>query len=470
MAYGANKMRNALIALNRFGLGSGPAGIESLSGDPIGALEAELAAPGNVALNAELLLSSQKGLTKLASYRRDVDAARLQGERLRLTQAMTPYVLPPSKSSFGPSPENTNYVNEIASRLKHFRETPLGFIERLVLFWSNHFSISMRGAQLRMIAGAYEREAIRPHVLGHFGDMLKAVAQHPAMLIYLENTKSVGPSSLTGLKNRRRGLNENFAREMLELHTVGVDGGYTQVDVTALACILSGWTISAMDSDSFNGGRFTFAPADHEPGDQRVLGRMFPEDGLEQGEAIVDYLAAHPATAHHIALKLATYFVADIPAPSLVERLALRFQETRGDLGELSRVLIASPEAWVAPSSKLRTPQEFLIAASRLTGLPDEAKMAINHLNAMGQPFWNAGSPRGYPDRIADWLSPTGITMRIELADQIGRLSIEPSPLTLADAAFGGLMTPQTRATISRAESRHQGMALLLMSPEFQRR
>ncbi len=470
MAYGANKVQNALTALNRFGLGSGRASREHLSDDPKGALQAELAAGGNAALSADILLTSQQGLATLANYRLKVDTARLQGERLRTAGTKTPYVLPPPKSMLGISPERATYINEIAIRLTRFRQVPIGFVERLVLFWGNHFTIAIKGGELRMIAGAYERESIRPHVLGNFSDMLRAVAKHPAMLIYLDNNKSVGPNSLAGLRNKRLGLNENFAREMLELHTVGIEAGYTQADVTALACILSGWTVSSSNADVVNGGRFAFAPANHEPGDQRVLGHMFPDGGVEQGEAILDYLAIQPATAHHIAVKLATHFVTDQPAPSLVERLARRFRDTRGDLGELALELISSPEAWEAPRSKLRTPQEFLIAASRLTGRPDEAKMAIVHLEAMGQPFWNAGSPKGYPDTTSDWLSPTGIQMRVEVADQISRIALEESPLALAESAFGDAVSTQTRETIRRAESRAQAISLLLMSPEFQRR
>jgi len=470
MAYGTNKARDAFTALNRFGLGSGPHHADRLNNDPRGALEAELTVPNVASLGADFLLSSQEYLVQLAGYRRRLELARRQEARLKAHQAMTPYVLPPAQSSFGPSPENLLYVNEIAARLTRYREAPLGLTERLVLFWSNHFSISMKDGMIRMIAGAYEREAIRPHVLGRFSDMLKAVAQHPAMLLYLDNSASVGANSLTGLRNERRGLNENLAREMLELHTLGANGGYSQTDVIALANMLTGWTISSADADGINGGRFTFAPADHEPGDQKLLGRMFAEGGLEQGEAALDHLASQPATARHVAFKLAKHFVADTPPPVLVDRLAGCFQETDGDLGEVLRALIASPEAWDEPAGKLRTPQEFLIAAARLTGRPDEAKMAINHLNAMGQPFWNAGSPQGFPDSADQWLSPTGINMRLEVADQIGRISLSDSPLDLLEAAFGSMVSSETRETVRRAESRHQAITLLLLSPEFQRR
>lgn len=460
----------AFTALNRFGAGARAGDLDHVRTDPQGALLQELTSPGISALSGQVLESSEEAMRRLAGFRRVVETARLEEKRLTAQPMMAPYVLPPPRSTFGPSPEHNAYLHEVAARLAQFQAVPIGFVERLVLFWSNHFAVSVKDGTIRMIAGSYEREAIRPHVLGRFADMAKAVAQHPAMLLYLDNNTSVGAHSLTGLRDPRRGLNENMAREMLELHTLGPGNGYTQVDVIALANILTGWTIASADADSQRGGRFTFAPAAHEPGSQMLHGRLFVEDGLEQGEAAIEFLATQPATARHVARKLARHFVADQPPAALVERLAATFQETDGDLREICRTLIASPEAWHRPAEKLRSPQEFLMAALRLTGRPDEAKTAIRHLQVMGQPFWHPASPSGYPDQVADWLSPTGLLMRVQVADQISRLTLADSPLELVDEAFGGAVSPETLETVRRAGTRHQAIALLLMSREFQRR
>ncbi|MBB3769687.1 uncharacterized protein (DUF1800 family) [Angulomicrobium tetraedrale] len=491
----------ALTALRRFGLGPRRGDIARLRADPRGALIEEMARPAAIRLDDPSLPGSQSALARNAAYQRAVTRARetrapppdvaapmnvaLRGPQrpaapampAGMASGMAPDMASPSMgapsmagpAAKAPAPDNLVYEQEIAARLVRARSAEVGFTERLVMFWANHFAIALKDAPVRITAGAFEREAIRPHVLGRFPDMLRAVEQHPAMLAYLDNTQSIGPRSNAALKNRR-GLNENLARETLELHTLGVDGGYTQADVTALARIITGWTIASADEDAFNGGRFTFAPARHEPGDQTLLGRVYPEGGVEQGESALLSLAAHPATARHIARKFAAHFVADDPPPALVDRLAASFRTSGGDLKELARTLIESPEAWADAPAKLRSPQEFLFAALRLTGKPDEAKVAAGQLVAMGQPVWNPGSPKGFADRSDDWLSPTGIKTRLDVADQIGRTAATAEPLELADAAFGGAVSAETLQAVRRAESRPQAIALLLMSPEFQRR
>ncbi len=248
-----------------------------------------------------------------------------------------------------------------------------GFAERLVLFWSNHFCVSARKAGLlRVLAGPYEREVIRPHVFGRFADMLLAAAKHPAMLVYLDNEQSIGPNSKQGQRTQK-GLNENLAREIIELHTLGVDGGYSQEDVTSFARILTGWRFARRDNEFTGEGRFFFNPNQHEPGDHKVLNKVYRQNGIAQGEEALLALATHPSTARHIAKKLAVHFVSDTPDPALVKRLETTFRDTGGDLGAVSRALIEAPEAWTEDAAKLRTPYEFLIASIRATGIEHES-------------------------------------------------------------------------------------------------
>ena len=231
-----------------------------------------------------------------------------------------------------------------------------GFVERLVAFWSNHFCISAtKGEPARIWAGSFEREAIRPHVLGRFADMLKAVEQHPAMLFFLDNQQSLGPDSRAG-QNRKRGLNENLAREIMELHTLGVGGGYTQDDVTSLARIITGWTFAGPQGKLGAPGSFVFNANAHQPGPQLLLGKTYDDNGVAQGEAALADIARHPSTAKFIATKFARHFVADDPPPALVARLQDVFRKTDGDLKALAAALVDSDEAWQAPLTKMRTP------------------------------------------------------------------------------------------------------------------
>jgi uncharacterized protein (DUF1800 family) len=320
------------------------------------------------------------------------------------------------------------------------------------------------------MCGAFEREAIRPHVLGKFSDMLLAVETHPAMLFYLDNVRSIGPQSIAGMR-RGKGLNENLAREILELHTLGVRTVYTQADVTNFANVITGWTIRPFRQDPERGGEFVFNPRMHEPGPQRVAGTTYSDRGFDQGQAVLQDVALHPATANHIATKLARHFVADEPPASLVRRLANRFTATDGDLKGVTEELIRAPEAWAAPRTKLKKPSEWIVDALRSSGasMPD-VRRVIQMQNLLGEPLWRPPAPKGFPDDSAAWLD--GVSQRLDIAQQIARLA-PPSaaePNTLVDTALGPLASNETRQTIRRAESRQQALALLLMAPEFQRR
>jgi uncharacterized protein (DUF1800 family) len=363
------------------------------------------------------------------------------------------------------------FQSETLARLDAAKEPLAGFGERLVLFWSNHFCISARkGGGVRILAGAYEREVIRPHVSGRFEDMLLAAEKHPAMLLYLDNQQSMGPNSRGG-QRQQRGLNENLAREILELHTLGVDGGYGQEDVTALARILTGWRFARNDNAPSEEGRFSFNPNLHEPGDHKVLGVVYREDEDRQGAAALRALARHPSTARHAARKLATHFVSDAPDPALVSRLETTFLDTGGDLAAVSRALIDAPEAWAAEPLKLRTPYEFVAASVRASGVPTEARQINGALMAMGQPLWSPSGPNGFPDQTSAWLSPEGLKARLDFAARFAEAwPGDAKPSDVLEDIAGPIVSDQTRRAVARAESRPQGFALLLMSPEFQRR
>ena len=322
-----------------------------------------------------------------------------------------------------------------------------------------------------MWAGAFEREAIRPHVLGRFADMLKEVEQHPAMLFFLDNQQSLGPDSRAGV-NRKRGLNENLAREIMELHTLGVGGGYTQDDVTSFARVITGWTFAGRQGQLGVPGSFVFNANAHEPGAQRVMGKIYEAGGVEQGEAVLADIARHPSTSKFIATKLARHFVADDPPPSLVARLRDVFTRTDGDLKALAIALVDSDDSWRAPLTKFRSPYEFLVATGRLIArVPDDPGPYLNGLNVLGQPLWSPAGPNGFPDTNAAWAAPEGMKLRLDIAAQVAsRVGGNIDPRDLMELAMADAVSVDTRRTIERAESRQQALALLLMSPEFQRR
>jgi uncharacterized protein (DUF1800 family) len=381
----------------------------------------------------------------------------------------------PNATNQPPQPLNViqkTYRAEGLARLQRAVLAECGFTERLVVFWSNHFCISANKGELaRMWAGSFEREAIRPFVLGRFGDMLKAVEQHPAMLFFLDNQQSLGPDSRAG-QNRKRGLNENLAREIMELHTLGVGGGYTQEDVTSLARIITGWTFAGRQAQLGAPGSFVFNANAHQPGPQRLLGKVYEANGVAQGEAALADIARHASTAKFIATKFARHFVADDPPPALVARLQDSFQKSDGDLKALTMALVDSNEAWQAPLTKLRSPYEFLVAAGRLVArVPDDPGPYLGSLNLLGQPLWSPAGPNGFPDSNAAWAAPEGMKLRLDISAQIAaRVAANIDPRDLLEFAAADAASAETRRTIERAESRQQALALLLMSPEFQRR
>jgi uncharacterized protein (DUF1800 family) len=467
----------AAIAASRFGLGARPGEPGRAASDPRGWLLAQLPrraplpaeldglTPGAEILGRFLALRDERRTAKRAAAR-GADPVRQLGATLR--EALLPH-----------------YLAQAAARTRIALTTGVPFRERLVQFWTNHFAVSADKPICLGTAGALENEAVRPHVCGRFADLLLAVESHPAMITYLDNPQSVGPNSELGARaNRRRaagdapqgrtGLNENLAREILELHTLGVDGGYTQADVTTFAAVLTGWSIGGGPGRYAQGvpGTFQFRAALHEPGAKTVLARRYAESGRAQGEAVLADLAAHPSTARHLATKLARHFVADDPPPALVDRLAHAYQASDGDLPAVYEALVGWDGAWAEVPQKYKTPAEFVYSALRaLEVVPKEQKGLLAGFEVLGQRHYSPGSPAGWPDRAQDWDGADALMKRIEwsvaLADRVG----ESHPaLGTADATLGPLAGEHTRGAVARAASGSQALVLLLMSPEFQRR
>jgi uncharacterized protein (DUF1800 family) len=527
----ARDSQAGLVALHRFGLGArgGASGdLLNAASDPRGFVKAELSRPSGVLLEMPGLLSTPTLAQMVFAYQLEIkqarDAAAKSGasmpspdtapaqpaadakaqrrnlslnniamdisgkadtsgkaqamdspEKTDANSAATEAMQPNAAAAKPPQQLNIiqkTFRGEALARLQRAVIADCGFTERLVAFWSNHFCVSAnKGGLARMWAGSFEREAIRPHVLGRFGDMLQAVEQHPAMLFFLDNQQSLGPESRAG-ENRKRGLNENLAREIMELHTLGVGGGYSQDDVTSLARIITGWTFAGRQGQLGVPGSFVFNANAHQPGAQKLLGRIYEANGLAQGEAALADIARHPSTAKFIATKFARHFVADDPPSALVARLQDVFVTSDGDLKAMAVALLDSDEAWQAPLTKMRSPNEFLVAIGRLLArTPEDPGRYLGSLNLLGQPMWSPAGPNGFPDTNAAWAAPEGMKLRLDISAQVAsRLGDGIDPRDLLELVAADAASAETRRTIERAESRQQALALLLMSPEFQRR
>ena len=477
----AGELKAGAIALQRFGLGPKPGQGEAARAQVRDRLLAEISA-GRVAQPESVTFSGAAEIGKALydfedQQKREREARRVavvpapQGTQVA-NAAPQNQMVPASKPANEPALPYRTYRDEVKARVDLALAAETGFGERLVMFWSNHFCIGATKSNLcRIMAGAYEREAIRPHVFGRFEDMLIAAESHPAMLDFLDNRQSIGPNSPAG-RRRGRGLNENLAREILELHTLGVSGGYAQADVTNLARIITGWTVVGREGVLGFPGSFAFNSGLHEPGVTPLLGRRYDQPGKAQGIAALTDLAHHPATARFIATKLARHFVADAPPRALVEKLAGTFRQSGGDLPSLYRTLIEDDAAWRSPASKIRSPQEFLLASYRALGRKPDFGQIIGPVGVMGQPFWQPSGPNGYADDNAAWASAEGLKTRVDVAAGWGRQAAGSvaDPRVLAEDMLGPLISPETKQAVARAESKPQALALLLMSPEFQRR
>jgi uncharacterized protein (DUF1800 family) len=506
--------QTAAIAANRFGLGARPRDAAAIGSDPQGWLDEQVAAAKRAAPAQPSPPESALVLQKL----RDLEAVRQAAAQARANAGQ------PKKSAsatgnaassgigadaikqFGQF-SREHYLSQVNDRHRRAIESDQPFIERLVQFWSNHFAVSADKALVAPLVGLYEQEAIRPHVTGNFSALLLAVERHPAMNIYLDNTASMGASSMAASFARSRGkelgLNENLAREILELHTLGVDGGYTQHDVTEFAKVITGWSIGGAIGPGARGaikpgaagngggnaqrgarspfgdggkpGEFYFRPAMHEPGDKIVLGRTYAEHGVEEGEQVLASLARNPATAKHLATKLARHFVADDPPAALVARLADAYLKHDGELAPVYRELIRADESWREPLAKYKSPNDFVISTFRaLDHVPDNLQQVTAFLNELGQRPFTPGSPAGWPDTSASWDGGDALLKRIEWSGAVGkRVGGAAGNAFDAGQLVASIMAPVSDATLAGihgAADSGQGLALLISAPEFQRR
>jgi uncharacterized protein (DUF1800 family) len=446
------------IAVLRFGLGARPGDLAAAAEDPRAWLRAQIKAPVPLAVNAPLAASDQIFTALVAA--RDEKRADPTVAFNAVREAYQPH-----------------YRAQVLARAQSAALTARPFAERLVHFWSNHFAVSADKGVVYGLAGTLENEAIRPHVCGRFIDLLLAVEQHPAMIAFLDNQYSVGKDSMAAQyvsRFRQLGINENLAREILELHTLGVNGGYSQADVTSFAQIITGWSIGGGKGRLAGGapGRFYFRDNLHEPGPKLFMGKTYAEGGQRQGEAVLGDLAHRPETAAFIATKLVRHFIADDPPPAAVERVARAFLKSGGDLPSVYSALIELPESWQPEARKFKTPQDFIFSTLRALNVsPSQPEEVIRSFDLLGQRQYTPGSPAGWPDTSRNWDGSDALMHRVLWASRVGaKFESGIEPTDLATASLGAYARPETMTALRRAASSGQAVALLLMSPEFQRR
>jgi uncharacterized protein (DUF1800 family) len=458
-------------AANKFGYGLQPGELGLVGSDPRGWLLAQLPLADRQPARYQNLPGSAQAISSAdADYRerrRLLQEANANGGSAFLRQAQE--IQRRLRDT-----QLTHYNQRLAVAIES--DTP--FAERLVRFWSNHFTIatSMNKPLLFHAGLAYENESIRQHINGRFEDMLLAVARQPAMLIYLDNHVSLGPNSPAGLQ-QNRGLNENLAREMMELHTLGVNGGYTQDDVIALASMLTGWSVNIplqggnLPSSQAAPGAFYYQARFHEPGSQRLLGKVYANTGESQAESALRDLARHPSTARFVAQKLARHFISDSPPASAVDTLAKAFDSSHGDLPTLHRALVELDEAWDPAHQKLKTAEDYLVSVVRaLPGVPlsNEVLTTLSStLSSFNQTPFSATSPAGWSDDSEHWGAPDALIKRLEFINMVAQAV---GPDFDARDIVAAILPPDNRlqTAIRRAESLTQALTLLLASPQFQ--
>ena len=461
--------QSAVIAANRFGFGAKPGEIRAAEADPKAWLMAQL---DNASAVPEAIGSLPGSAVLIGDFheqrmaRRDRHAQPAGDLAEKIKAGLKQHAVPA-------------YMAQVEARTHLAATSPNSFFERLTHFWANHFAVSSDKPQTLALAGALEFEAVRPHVNARFIDMLLAVERHPAMVLYLDNRRSMGVNSRAArfIQGRKRaqgtpGLNENLGREILELHTLGVDGGYIQQDVKALAKALTGWSIGGINprGQLEPVGTFVFREPMHEPGSRTVLGNRYAEAGETQAVEILEDLARHPSTAKYVSAKLARHFVSEDPPVDVIERMAGVFMETDGHLPSVYLSMVDHPLVWSETRAKFKTPNDFLISAFRLLDfVPREPRILIGSFEHLGQRPWTPGSPAGWPEQAAFWNGADALMKRIEWAAAVGqRIGNRYDPMRLIRQAFGDTIDEHTRLAVSRAESAEQGLSLLLASPEFQ--
>jgi uncharacterized protein (DUF1800 family) len=453
------------IAATRFGLGARPGEIEAASADPQGWLIAQIRPEGADQPEGPAPTSVER-MEALYAY-------RAERKQIRQEMAGAPQTATTDRAEALKAAQKAlldEVGQEFLARARLAASTPASFRERWALFWADHFTVSATKEASAVVVGAFEREAIRPHVFGRFEDLLVASSQHPGMLLYLDQAQSFGPDS-PAARDRKVGLNENLAREIMELHTVGPDAGYTQADVTEFARALTGWSVGGANEPDDVRGRFMFRARAHEPGSRTIMGRRYAEDGEGQARQVLHDLAANPHTARRISRKIAVHFVADDPPPALVARLSRAWMGSDGRLDVVARALVEAPEAWSPAGAKFKRPYEFVVSSYRAVGgEPDEIGKLAPVLTGLGQKPFSAPSPKGWPEAAAEWAAPDAVIKRLEYAKAFAaKVGPLVDPVAVADAALGPRLGERSRLAIRRAEDRSESLALLLMCPEFQR-
>lgn len=453
----------AAIAVTRFGLGARPGEIEAAKADPQRFLTAQIRRDG-ADLPQDDGETSADRFQQMRAYQ---EQKKMERER---KDGQTPVATaPPAKAARRDLRDKIN--DDFLARARLGANTAAAFRERWALFWANHFTVSSTKQITSVLIGPFEREAIRPYVFGGFENLLVASSTHPAMLTYLDQAQSIGPDSrAAGRRGGKAGLNENLAREILELHTVGVDAGYRQADVTEFARALTGFSVGRDTEDRV--GQFVFRENAHEPGARTILGRHYGQGDIKQGLAVLKDLAADPRTARHVCGKIARHFVSDTPPRSLTERLERRWMDTGGDLAAVAKALVESPEAWDPTPTKFKTPYEYTLSTWRLIGAePSAYERLAPILTGLGQKPFSAPSPKGWAEDAQTWASPDGLVKRMQWAQGFAAaVADRTDPNALAVQALGDRLTPTVAKAVSRAETRREAFALLVMSPEFQRR
>jgi uncharacterized protein (DUF1800 family) len=451
----------AAIAATRFGLGARPGEIEAAKADPQGFLTAQIRRDG-----ADLPQDSgETSADRFQQMREYQEQKKMERQR---KDGEPPASAPVVKEARRDLRDKIN--DDFLARARLGANTPAAFRERWALFWANHFTVSATKQITSVLIGPFEREAIRPYVFGGFENLLVASSTHPAMLTYLDQAQSIGPNSRAAGRRGGKGLNENLAREILELHTVGVDAGYRQADVTEFARALTGFSVGRDAED--RAGQFVFRENAHEPGARTILGRHYGQGDIKQGLAVLKDLAADPRTARHVCGKIARHFVSDTPPKSLTERLERRWTDTGGDLAAVARTLVESPEAWDPTPAKFKTPYEYTLSTWRLIGAePSAIERLAPILTGLGQKPFSAPSPKGWAEDAQTWAAPDALIKRMQWAQGFAAaVADRTDPNALALSALGQRLTPPVAKAVSRAETRREAFALLVMSPEFQRR
>ncbi len=516
-APGMSEQRRALHAVNRLGFGPRPGDVEQVAAMGVdkwidlqlhpekidnAALDSRLASFRTLRMDSreivenypprKLIKAVQEGKPPMPS---DPAKRAVYKEQIEKLQASDD-----GKKGLG-RPQREVVMELAESKLLRATYSQRQLQEVMTDFWFNHFNVFIGKGADRYLVTSYERDVIRPHALGKFEDLLVATAKSPAMLFYLDNWLSVGPNSTAAKggkgrrpgKGKRNGLNENYGRELMELHTLGVDGGYTQKDVTEVARVFTGWTVKRPRL----GGDFTFDERMHDPGDKTVLGHRIKDRGEKEGLDVLHMIARHPSTAHFVCNKLAVRFVSDNPPPALVDRMAHTFRKKDGDIREVPKTLFRSPEFWDQSvyRAKVKTPLEFVVSALRASDADvSDAALVARQLQKMGMPLYGMQPPTGYSMKADSWVNSSALLDRMNFALALARGSLKGVQVdsgrmvgtragpdnvlaTLEQNLLAGDVSSQTHQTIAsqmqntKSDSNLATIAgLILGSPEFQRR